>query len=286
MSRPGKGTMEAREIETIIGSIAGDSSSGAAELVIKSHRCIEKLMYALEKGLLDKDSALVWLERLALARREMIPIGNLVSLFREEAGDFSGEGVERGLARIRGAISEEEEIPGRISRDIEPLFHEDASRILVYSYSSTVCRVLARLCGKARITVMTSEGRPTGDGARLLEKLGEAEISFEMHTDAGLMSSAGGADIAFFGTDGWSDNYFVNKTGTKALVQILDIHGKNAFVFASPLKMTDDETLLSLPFPNHDFTEWLPHPPERVAVKNSYFEVIPRYPNVTLFGGK
>ncbi|NIO17684.1 MAG: hypothetical protein GTN70_12025 [Deltaproteobacteria bacterium] len=278
--------MEVREIETIIESIAGDSSSGASELVRESHRCIEKLVSALEKGHLGEENVLAWLEKLALARREMVPIGNLVSIFTEEAGDFSGDGVERGLARIRVAISEEEEIPEKISRDIEPLFHGDASRILVYSYSSTVCRVLANLCGKARITVMTSEGRPTGDGARLLEKLGDVEIAFEMHTDAGLMSGAGGADIAFFGTDGWSDNYFVNKTGTKALVQILDIHGKNAFVFASPLKKADDETLLALSFPHHDFAEWLPHPPERVTVKNPHFEVIPRYPNVTLFGGK
>jgi translation initiation factor 2B subunit (eIF-2B alpha/beta/delta family) len=278
--------MDKKEIGHIIKSIARDSSSGASELVREAHIFIEKLSAALEKGTIKKEEMQGCLHGLASAKAEMVPIENLVSLFREHSGDFSKKEVMKALAKIRRAVEDEEKIPALITREIEPYFREKMSRILVYSYSSVVCRVLTNLAEKTAITVMTSEGRPTGDGIRLLEKLNEVEIGFEVFTDAGLMSNVDNADIAFFGTDGWSVNYFVNKTGTKALVQLLDIHGKNAFVFASPLKKATDNRLLSIPFRNHSFHEIIPHRGEGVEVDNRYFEIIPRYPNVTIFGGQ
>lgn len=276
--------MEKNEIGQIIESIARDSTSGASELVREAYMCIEKLAAAFEEGIIAKKQLLEILKSLAAAKQEMIPIGNLVSLFTEHAGDCTGKKVRAGVAKIRTAVENEEKMQARILREIEPFFRNQMARILVYSYSSVVCRVLEKLTKKRDIIVLTSEGRPTGDGARLLEKLDQGEIGFEIYTDAGLMSNVDKADIAFFGTDGWSLNYFVNKTGTKALVQILDMHGKNAFVFGSPLKKTTDDRLLSISFQNHRLDEIIPTGDQRVAVENRYFEIVPRYPNVTIFG--
>lgn len=277
--------MEAQKVGKIIEEISGDTTSGAAELVLKSLSCLENLTNALLAGTVSTGGARTFLRELSTAKVEMVPIGNLVAIFEENAGSFSGEELRAGLEKAKAAVEEETHIPNKIFEKIAPFFKGGEAKILVYSYSSVVCSVLTLLGGETDITVLTSEGRPTGDGDTLMKRLGKETFRFILFTDAGLLSSVEGADMAFLGTDGWSENYFLNKMGTKALVQLLDLHGKQAFVFASPLKKTSDALLLSTPSENRSAREITSIPEEGVTVKNHYFEVVPRYPNVTVFGG-
>ena len=267
----------------MITKISGDTSSGALELTFTAYRCIQKIGTSLIQGEIDSVRGLELSSELKKAKSEMISVVNLVDRFISDAGTFQREEVAKALAFTEEVVGKEREAPSWIFSQIRSLFEGKKGKILLYSFSSTVLGVIPLMGKVGEIEVITSEGRPTGDGKRVVEKLKGTDIPVTFLTDGALMSSVSEVDMAFLGTDGWSENYFLNKVGTKALVELLDMHGRQAFVFASPLKKSRDEHLLSLPLKRYNEGELLEEKWNKVSVINRYFEIVPRYPNVTLF---
>ncbi len=275
--------MSPEDIQHIIQAIGGDTSSGAMELTLKTVSCLEEIVAASKEDLISFEGARTLLEMLRGAKSELVPIINLLDIFTAGLGPLTQDTLERAMASARTIMEIEEKSPDWIFNQVRDLYAGKEVEVLVYSYSSTVVRVLSRLREVAEVRVVTSEGRPTGDGSHLLSKMDGEGISILYLTDAALMSYVPRVDVAFLGTDGWSPSYFLNKVGTKALVELLDMHGKGGFVFASPLKMSTDEALLSMEMKDYGGEELLRSERTDVRVINRYFEIVPRYPNITLF---
>jgi len=220
----------------MIAQISGNTSSGALELTLEVYRCIQKIRTALIQGQIDSIRGRELALELRKAKSEMISVGNLVDRFIKDAGTFQPEEVEKALTTAGQVMRKEQEAPSWIFSQIRSFFEGKHVKILLYSFSSTVLEIIPLIGKVGKIEVITSEGRPTGDGRRVVERLAGTKIPVTFLTDGALMSSAGEADIVFLGTDGWSDNYFLNKVGTKPSWNSLTYTARRLLSSPLPLK--------------------------------------------------
>ncbi len=130
----------------------------------------------------------------------------------------------------------------------------------------------AKEAGKL-VSVILSESRPVNEGAVLAENLATAGIDVLLVTDAALGYYLKKADLLLTGADRISENRFVNKIGTNALIQMSGFYNKPVYVAATEDKFLPESIIID----QNDS-----HPPEEIYIsksknihiKNQYFEYI------------
>lgn len=254
-------------------SIARDRHSGAAEL---AQRGIAAVQGWLARNSVPAEHQLLLIARALLKAQPsiapMLRLANAVAL--ASAGSTPGTILRKHLERCRWIVRT---APRTIARRFaQRVRRERPSRIVTYSYSSTVLRALA--AARAHVPyVICSEGRPALEGRATARVLARAGIQVEFTSDAALTDAVASGGLLVLGADAVLRLGFVNKVGTPALVQLAVAAKMPVWVVADSLKFWP-EGPASARFwrrtPNEPGTMWK-KPPRNVRVANPVFALTP-----------
>lgn len=255
-----------------VGAIAADHLSGASaltrvamQILIDAHRAGASTVGAVACALCDAQPAMasVW----------------------NAAAVAVGDG---GLPRIRRLDQQVRRAPRSLARVFSDLLltgHEgdgSASEPLVVatvSASGSVRVCLEALSERTALHVICAEARPLMEGRRLAADLAAAGIPTTLCTDAGIgaVIAATGPrlEAVVVGADAVAPRWFVNKCGTRQVVDVAAGLGVPSYVVASRDKFIDDVLVDELRPREGPPEEVWEHPPRGVTVTNPYFERVP-----------
>ena len=151
--------------------------------------------------------------------------------------------------------------------------------VATVSASATVRVCLEALAERTRVEVICTEARPLMEGRQMAIDLVAAGIPTTVCTDVGIgavMAAVGPQlEAVVVGTDAVTPRWFVNKCGTRHVVEVAAGFGVPSYVVGSRDKFIG-QTLADELRPNEGLPEELwEHPPPGVNVANPYFERIP-----------
>jgi translation initiation factor eIF-2B subunit delta len=270
--------MTAPDLESLIEKLAGDNTSGAAELARDAAQVFSVLAEGTESG--DLPSFLLELSttgrRVIQAQPSMAPLFNLVNtlLFSlDEAGSLD-EARRRVVAEAQGFAEELASRGERIAEETLSLL-TDGCTLLTHSRSSTVLTAL--LLAKDRgleFEVVCTESRPLYEGRRVAEELSEGGIRTTLIADTAVAHCMSRVDLVMVGADSVSNEGLINKMGTHGVALAARAHGVPFY------GLCGSEKLLPAGYPYfeieaRDPQEVWPGYPEGVKVLNYYFEVTP-----------
>ena len=191
-----------------IADIAGDRTSGAAELGVRAARILQ----SVKAGQLAEAA-----EAIRSAQPAMATVFNAAEAARR--GD-----LDAFLERIQRA-------PGILSGKAAALC---AGRtVLTHSYSSTV---IGALVSGAPAAVICTESLPGGEGKRAAELLNARLIP-----DTAVFTALPKVDLVLVGADAVLPDAIVNKVGTAAIALAARLHGKPVFVLCGRDKFVPAE---------------------------------------------
>lgn len=236
-----------------------------------------------------EDSIRYILSRLASENSSQTEIIHLKLFARRVAGQFhsmmavvSGmKEIERMLNRhgadtvsliqsLSGYLEAQVTMATKILKHCQKLFQKRVS-VAVYSNSGIVKKVLGHFHSKIK-AVYISECRPAFEGKIMAEFLSQVGLKVHFLVDMLLFEKMADADYLILGADSVGENSFLNKIGSKAILENAGTRGiKRIVVFES--------TKLSHKIPNRLQI----FPPDEVwsgsgqgiSIINRYFEIIP-----------
>jgi translation initiation factor 2B subunit (eIF-2B alpha/beta/delta family) len=152
---------------------------------------------------------------------------------------------------------------------------DQGSTILTHSASSTVEGVL--LDAHARGTnfqVIATESRPTNEGIRLAERLGERGITVKFIIDAAVGLHVQHSTMVMVGADWVDHKNVVNKVGTRPLTALARAENIPTYVVTLTTKFAP---LVFAPefYDRRGTQEILPKPPKNVHASNRYYDTTP-----------
>ena len=177
----------------------------------------------------------------------------------------------RALARVLSELL--------LTRQEGPVAPAQPVVVATVSASESVRICLEALSEQVQLQVICAEARPLLEGRRIATHLAEAGIPTTVCTDAGIgaVVAASGAQLeaVVVGADAVAPRWFVNKCGTRNVVDVAASMGVPSYVVASRDKFIDD-TLADILRPTQGPpAEVWEAPPHGVVVANPYFERIP-----------
>jgi translation initiation factor 2B subunit (eIF-2B alpha/beta/delta family) len=126
--------------------------------------------------------------------------------------------------------------PKIISSKLKPNFKRIKS-LITFSASSVVEKVMKKLKKEGFLfEILVCESRPFCEGKKLAKRLAMAHISTTITTDVIAFSNVSKVDAIFIGADMLGSNFFRNKVGTKALLELGKIHQVESFVLCEKFK--------------------------------------------------
>jgi len=171
----------------------------------------------------------------------------------------------------RKLVKEEEDYIKR--KSLEILRHY--KKILTYSRSSQVLQVLNALrFHGSDFEIFISEARPSMEGVKTALELVSSGIKVHLFTDIVLLNKIPCVDVIVTGADAITGEYFVNKVGTKIILEEAKRRNKPAILIASRLKVLNKKMEKFFKLTSGKPEEIL-FPRKRIKVYNPYFEKIP-----------
>ena len=151
--------------------------------------------------------------------------------------------------------------------------------VFTLSYSAAVRDALLKIKDK-RFEVWVGESRPALEGIKFAEHLFNSGFkNITVMTDANLLSSVSKADLIILGCDAFTDSFFVNKTGSRALCLLGERFGVKTIVLADRFKKIEAKDVV--------FKEGAPDEiycgKAKLNVENPYFEMVYFTENVIIF---
>lgn len=257
-----------------IDSIAGDHLSGASLLTRKA---VAILVDAHRAG---ADTLHAAASALCLAQPTMGSVWNAAALavgkggptpLRLQGFSMQLDRAPRALARVlTDLVLTRQEKPAAVTQPVV---------VATVSASESVRHCLEALSEQVRLKVICAEARPLLEGRQIATQLAAAGIATTVCTDAGIgaVVAATGAQLeaVVVGADAVAPRWFVNKCGTRNLVDVAASVGVPSYVVASRDKFVDTtlaEMLRPTQGPPDEVWE---APPQGVGVVNPYFERVP-----------
>ena len=152
--------------------------------------------------------------------------------------------------------------------------------IVTISFSGSVLACLRAMARRVPLRVSCAEGRPGLEGRRMARALAEAGIPVEFWSDAALAAAlrqeGEGETVVLVGADAVTPGWVLNKTGTSMLAAAAAQHGVPVYVAAARDKFMDARAARLLRIVDHDPREVWDEAPPGVAVRNAWFERVPR----------
>jgi translation initiation factor eIF-2B subunit delta len=274
----GNERMIPRTVATLVGELAEDHTSGAAEIAIRASQVL--VTFVDQSKAEDADSFLGQLlaagRALIQAQPSMAPLFNLVN---STVGSVEGvrevetaRDLVRTTAKSFGAqlgLSSE-----RIAQEALSLF-PSGCRVLTHSRSSTVLEALHLAAARGhRLEVVNTESRPILEGHAVASTLAQQGIKTTLITDSAAGQFVGSVDLVVVGADSISPDGLVNKLGTFGVALAAKAHGVPFYTLCGT------EKFLPTGYPYlriepQDPQEVWPDPPQGVEVVNLYFDVTP-----------
>ncbi len=253
-------------------AIARDRRSGAAQLalrgVIALQGWLRRRREFTQAELLDTARALL---RAQPSMAPLLRLANEVALAADSPSP--ARFLARSAPRFRNLLQTD---ASRIARLFErALRHGRYDEVATYSYSSTVLRALVRSRSLLE-RVHCSEARPSYEGRALADRLARAGVLVCLQTDASLFSRvAATSQPLVLGADAILRTGFLNKLGTRALVQLALRAGAPVWVLTDTLKFCPSG------FSQSSVRKWIGGPPQQVwkparkkiLVLNAYFDL-------------
>jgi translation initiation factor eIF-2B subunit delta len=265
-------------LEALIEELAGDNTSGAAEIASRGSELLA--LFADEAHAQDASSFLRQLvatgKALIRAQPSMAPLFNLVNSAIANLEGVQDVGAARKVLK-RAAEAYGEELGRRSERIGEQALAllTDGSSVLTHSRSSTVLAVL--LLARERgldFEVLCTESRPIYEGRAVAARLAQEGIEVTLITDSAAGHGVSRADVVLVGADSVARDGLVNKMGTYPLA--LAARAQSVPFYA----LCSTEKFLPADYPyfhigEQDPQEVWPGHPQEVKVLNLYFDVTP-----------
>ena len=177
------------------------------------------------------------------------------------------------IARSRRAL---ERIGEHGARLITP-----GSTVLTYSSSETARAILNRAKGEGKgFRVIVPESRPMCEGRELARELGHRGIPCTLIVDGAISAFIENVHLVLVGADRVSEDYLVNKVGTRGIAIIARQFGVPIYTACETSKFLPQQVISFAEEPK-DPGEICPEPLENVQVVNLYFEPV----ELSLFTG-
>ena len=255
-----------------VSAVADDHLSGAATL---THVAMEILIDAHRAGVDVVDAVAC---ALCAAQPAMASVWNAAAVA------VGADGLHR-LQRLDRQVRRAPRILARVLTDVLLPRGEGPSAtsrpliVATVSASATVRVCLEALSERTRVEVICTEGRPLMEGRQMATDLVTAGIPTTVCTDVGIgavMAALGPQlEAVVIGTDAVAARWFVNKCGTRHVVEVAAGFGVPIYVVGSRDKFIG-ETLADELRPNEGAPEEIwEHPPPGVKLANPYFERVP-----------
>ena len=154
------------------------------------------------------------------------------------------------------------------------------SSVATFSYSGLVRDALLSLYDKKPFSLFIGESRPVCEGIKFAEHLFNSGIKdITVMTDACLFSETESYDIVILGCDCFTDDFFVNKTGSRAFVKLCEVYGRTVLVLADRFKRLKKEDVALKDGENREIYDGK----FSLKVKNPYLETVYFTDNVIIF---
>jgi translation initiation factor eIF-2B subunit delta len=265
-------------VASLIGELAEDHTSGAAEIAIRASEVLARFADQAEAE--DADSFLGQLvatgRALIQAQPSMAPLFNLVN---SAVGSVEGvREVESARDLVRTFA---EGFGAQLGLSSERIAQEALSllpsgcRVLTHSRSSTVLKALQLAAARGhRLEVVITESRPILEGRAVAATLCREGIKTTLITDSAAAHFVGSVDLVVVGADSLSPDGLVNKLGTQGVALAATMHGVPLFALCGRDKFLP-AGYPYLRIEPQDPSEVWPDAPEEVEVVNIYFDVTP-----------
>jgi len=251
-------------------AVADDHLSGASRL---TQVAMEILLDAHRVG--DGDAAAC---ALCAAQPAMASVWNAAAVA------VGADGLRR-LQRLNQQVRRSPRALARVLTDLL-LTRGEGPRVLAaplvvatVSASASVRVCLEALSERTRLEVICTEARPLLEGREMAADLVGAGIPTTLCTDVGIgavMAEAGPAlEAVIVGADAVAPRWFVNKCGTRHVVEIAASLGVPSYVVGSREKFIAEILADELRSSRGTSEEVWEHPPPDVTIANPYFERIP-----------
>ena len=252
--------------------VAADHLSGASSL---THVAMEILIDALRAGAGTVDAAAC---ALCAAQPTMASVWNAAAVA------VGPSGLDR-LQRLDQQVRRAPPILARVLTDLlltrsERQYAESRTLVVATVSASASVRVcLEALSERTSLHVICTEARPLMEGRQMATNLVDAGIPATVCTDAGIgaVMEATGPQLegVIVGADAVAPGWFVNKCGTRHVVEVAAGLGVPSYVVGSRDKFIRDTLADELGGSQGPPEEVWEHPPPGVAVANPYFERVP-----------
>jgi hypothetical protein len=251
------------ELERRIARIAADRGSGASEI-------LDEVILVLGDALAAGAPMDLVAGAMCRAQPSMAPVWNAAL---EALASVRAPGrFERFAQRVARA-------PAALTRFAVEFFSGDAAprplRLVTLSFSRSVATVLEALLRTHPLHVACSEGRPALEGQRLAARLASSGIAVTCFGDAAIGHGLPSADAVLVGADAVAPEWFLNKSGTRMLAAAAAQQGLPVYVVATRDKFVGDAVAARIVVTEGTPMEVWETPPERVTVRNPYFERTP-----------
>ena len=247
-------------------SAARDLQSGASELLVK----VLDYLIAAASARFERETVELELSRVASAHSEMIPLRNLLVIFKRLPEWPSG--AYEALVKLRTvAVDSRAKAAATAASAIR-----EARSIMTLSRSSTVLSALEKAASSYRLSrVLVAHSLPLGEGVQTAAWLASRGIRVELIPDSCVGRFMSEVEVVLVGADAvLADGSLVNKAGTyHAALAAKDV--------GVPLISATDLLKVDLSGEGVTLTsgtcEGLPEPGEGVKLKCSVFDLTPAH---------
>ncbi len=197
--------------------------------------------------------------------------------FIKEFKEFISKNKEQSIQDFLCIYAKQwDEIPSKLAKNASSLIDFTNKTVLVQSHSGTILSFFEHQRRHFNdIKIIQMESRPVMEGreqAKLLVKLG---FSVTFITDSAASRFFPEVDLVISGADRVCQNYFINKTGTYSLALLAQAFNKPFYLLSDSRKFYKDDSCINMKEKAKDPKEIWKNPPERIHIKNYYFEPIP-----------
>ncbi len=246
--------------KAILEEILNDNIHGSSFLLKKTVDFLKDKPYELQ---------LKYAKNIAEKHKGMVYLVNLKNFLERE---------QKGCIEFYKEVKDaQKEVLKRVLMYAEGL---SISTIATISYSGFVRDALVSLYSKTPFSLFIGESRPANEGVKFAEHLFNSGVKdITLMTDACLLSGIENYDLILLGCDCFTENFFVNKTGSRALTLLAELTKRPVIVLADRFKKVKEKGLiLKNGGKNEIYTGSLP-----LKVENPYLETVYFTDNVVLF---
>jgi len=187
--------------------------------------------------------------------------------------------IETTISTINEFLDKTHSAREKIFSHVRPLVQEN-STIATYSRSSLVVHILTKLACEMKFKMCLTESRPMYEGRKAALELADAGITVTLMVDAAMRECVKLSDLILIGADSFTDEYVVNKIGTKTLALLSRDMGRPVYVVCTTQKYLSQG--IRMPDePQQNADEVWTDRTEHIHIWNKYFEMV----KIGLFSG-